>query len=112
MGFHILIDWVPNHSAWDNTIAAEHPEWYMKDSAGNFIPPLGTDWTDVIQLDWSQKGLQNYMIEAFKFWKCRGWWVQGGPPPFRRCTAFGLTLGFAEKVCGALDTRRKGEAVY
>lgn len=68
MGFHILIDWVPNHSSWDNPIAAEHPEWYMKDSAGNFIPPLGTDWTDVIQLDWSQKGLQDYMIEAFKFW--------------------------------------------
>jgi len=68
MGFHILIDWVPNHSSWDNPIAKEHPEWYIKDSTGSFIPPLGTDWTDVIQLDWSQQGLQDYMIEAFKFW--------------------------------------------
>ena len=30
--------------------------------------PLGTDWTDVIQLDWSKKGLQDYMIDAMKFW--------------------------------------------
>ena len=68
MGFHVLIDWVPNHSSWDNPIALDHPEWYIKDSTGSFIPPLGTDWTDVIQLDWSQQGLQDYMIEAFTFW--------------------------------------------
>ena len=68
LGLYVLIDWVPNHSSWDNPIAKEHPEWYIKDSTGNFIPPLGTDWTDVIQLDWSQQGLQDYMIEAFKFW--------------------------------------------
>ena len=68
MGFHVILDWVPNHSSWDNPLALEHPEFYIKDSTGNFIPPLGTDWTDVIQLDWSQQGLQDYMIEAFTFW--------------------------------------------
>ena len=35
---------------------------------GNFTPPIGTDWTDVIQLDWSQKGLHDYMIDAMSFW--------------------------------------------
>ena len=68
LGFHLIIDWVPNHSSWDNKLAADHSDWYVKDSLGKFIPPLGTDWTDVIQFDWSDKELQDYMIGAFKFW--------------------------------------------
>ncbi|MDP4222746.1 MAG: alpha-amylase family glycosyl hydrolase [Bacteroidota bacterium] len=68
LGMHVLLDWVPNHTSWDNPLVTEHPEWYVRDSTGKFTPPLGTDWTDVIQLDWSQKGLQDYMIDALKFW--------------------------------------------
>jgi len=68
LGFHVIIDWVPNHSAWDNQLATDHPDWYSKDSIGNFIPPIGFDWTDVIQFDWSNKDLQDYMIGALKFW--------------------------------------------
>jgi len=68
LGFYIMLDWVPNHTAWDNPLATEHPEYFMKDSTGSFIPPSGTDWTDVIQLDWSQPGLHDYMIEALSFW--------------------------------------------
>jgi glycosidase len=68
LGFHVIIDWVPNHSSWDNKLTQEHPDWYKKDSIGNFTPPIGTDWTDVIQFDWSKKGLQDYMIGALKFW--------------------------------------------
>ncbi len=68
LGMHVLLDWVPNHTSWDNPLTIEHPEWYVKDSAGKFTPPIGTDWTDVIQLDWSQKGLKDYMIDAMKFW--------------------------------------------
>lgn len=67
-GMYVLLDWVPNHTAWDNPLTIEHPEWYAKDSTGSFTPPIGTDWTDVIQLDWSQKGLHDYMLEAMKYW--------------------------------------------
>jgi len=62
----VIIDWVPNHSAWDNPLATEHPEYYMKDSTGNFKSPF--DWTDVIQFDYDQPGLRQYMIDALKFW--------------------------------------------
>jgi glycosidase len=68
MGMHVILDWVPNHTSWDNKLTIDHPDWYEKDSKGKFIPPRGTDWTDVIQLDWSNPELQNYMIEALKFW--------------------------------------------
>jgi glycosidase len=68
LGMHVIMDWVPNHSSWDNPLASDHPEFYVHDSLGKFTPPIGTDWTDVIQLDWKQKGLQDYMIDAMSFW--------------------------------------------
>ena len=68
LGMKVILDWVPNHTSWDNKLATEHPEWYMKDSSGSFIPPLGFDWTDVIQLDWKNLAMQDYQLEALKFW--------------------------------------------
>jgi len=68
LGFHVIMDWVPNHSSWDNKLTVEHPEWYVKDSSGSFIPPIGFDWTDVIQFDWSNSELQDYMLNALRFW--------------------------------------------
>jgi len=68
LGMKVIIDWVPNHTSWDNNLTTEHPDWYVKDANGKFTPPIGFDWTDVIQLDWSKKGLQDYMIDALKFW--------------------------------------------
>ncbi len=68
LGMYIMLDWVPNHTSWDNKLTVDHPDWYIKDSKGKFTPPIGFDWTDVIQLDWSKIGLQNYMLDAMKFW--------------------------------------------
>ena len=65
-GMRVLMDWVPNHSSWDNPLATEHPDWYKKDDNGVFVSPY--DWTDVIQFDWSKKGLQDYMLEALVYW--------------------------------------------
>ncbi len=65
-GMYVMMDWVPNHSSWDNHLAEEHPDWYVTDSAGNFVSPY--DWTDVIQFDWSSVGLQEYMMDALLYW--------------------------------------------
>lgn len=67
-GMYVIIDWVANHTSWDNTLTTSHPEWYVKNSSGNFMPPAGTNWTDVIQLDYSKQGLRDYMVDAMTFW--------------------------------------------
>jgi glycosidase len=66
-GMKVIIDWVANHSSWDNNLITEHPEWYVKDSAGNIVSPVA-DWTDVADLDYNQQGLRDYMTSAMLFW--------------------------------------------
>ncbi|MEW6652206.1 MAG: alpha-amylase family glycosyl hydrolase [Bacteroidota bacterium] len=67
-GMYVIIDWVANHTSWDNVLTTTNPEWYVKNTSGNFISPPGTNWSDVIQLDYSKRGLRDYMIEAMSFW--------------------------------------------
>jgi glycosidase len=66
LGMHVILDWVANHTAWDNELMTDHPEWYMKDSLGNFVSPY--DWTDVVRLNYENDSLRKYMIDALKFW--------------------------------------------
>lgn len=67
LGMYVILDWVANHSAWDNPLTASHPHWYTKDARGNFIPPV-KDWGDVIDLNYEQPELRQYMLRALKFW--------------------------------------------
>jgi glycosidase len=66
-GFHLIIDLVANHTAWDSKLIKDHPGWFTKDSAGNIVSP-NPDWTDVADLDYSQQGLRQYMTEMMKYW--------------------------------------------
>lgn len=67
-GMYVIMDWVANHTAWDNPLTVSHPEWYVTDGQGNFIPPPGTGWSDVIQLDYGEQGLRDYMIQTMAYW--------------------------------------------
>ncbi len=66
-GMYVILDWVANHSAWDNTLMESHPHWYTRDSAGNAVPPVA-DWADVADFNYDQGGLRNYMADCLKFW--------------------------------------------
>ena len=66
MGMYVIIDWVANHSAWDNVLVDEHPEWYSKTAQGHFQPTRWWNWEDVIDLDYDQPGLRKYMTNALK----------------------------------------------
>lgn len=64
----LILDWVANHTAWDNPLTETHPEFYETDENGSFIPPRGTDWSDVIQLDYTNPELRDYMVSALRYW--------------------------------------------
>lgn len=68
MEMHVIIDWVANHSAWDNPLVTEHPEWYTKTIEGNFQPTPWYDWEDIIDFDYNQPGIRKYMTEVLKYW--------------------------------------------
>jgi glycosidase len=68
LGMYVILDWVANHTAWDNELTKTHPEWYEKDYKGDFRPTPWWDWSDIINLDYKQPGLRKYMTEALKYW--------------------------------------------
>ncbi len=66
LGMKVIMDWVANHAAWDNAWTVDHPEYFVRDEAGNFKAPY--DWTDVIQIDHANPAQQDAMIDAMKYW--------------------------------------------
>ena len=68
LGMYVILDWVANHSAWDNPLVDEHPEWYARDWKGDFHPTPWNDWPDIIDLDYNQPALRLFMTEALKYW--------------------------------------------
>lgn len=67
MGMKVIIDWVANHTSWDHPWTLSNPEWYTKDSTGTFVPPVA-DWSDVIDLDYSNLEMREAMIDAMEYW--------------------------------------------
>ena len=68
LGIKVIIDWVANHTAWDHPWADAHPDFYSRDSVGNMIPPIGTDWSDVTQLNYENPELRAAMLSDMRFW--------------------------------------------
>ena len=72
-GMYVMLDFVPNHSGWDNPLIKEHPEWYTQKD-GKIIDPIdpGTGkswgWTDVADFNFDNKELWDYHLETLKFW--------------------------------------------
>lgn len=67
LGMYVIIDWVANHTAWDNVWVEKYPDFYTQDEKGNFVPPVD-DWSDVIDLNFENKMLWEKMADALKFW--------------------------------------------
>lgn len=66
-GMYVILDWVANHSAWDNPWITEHPDWYTKGKDGNIIPPVA-DWSDVADLNYDNAEMRKAMIAAMQYW--------------------------------------------
>ena len=74
LGMRVILDWVANHTAWDNVWVAQHNDWYKKNAKGEVFPvtfgePGSVEyWTDVIALDYTKPALWKAMTDAMSFW--------------------------------------------
>ncbi|RUT79654.1 alpha-amylase family glycosyl hydrolase [Ancylomarina longa] len=68
LGMHVILDWVANHTGWDNHLITEHTDWYSQNNKGEIIIPAGTDWSDTADLNYDNQDLRNYMIGSLKYW--------------------------------------------
>lgn len=66
----VMLDWVANHTSWDNPWITQHPDWYQKNAAGAITPVSnnGTTYNDVAQLNFTNAAMRLEMISALKSW--------------------------------------------
>jgi alpha-amylase len=102
-GMYCIIDWVPNHTGWDNPWITEHPDWYTKDKDGNITDPIDYNtgkpwgWTDVADLNYDNKDMRVGMIDAMSFWI-----KDVGIDGFRVDVAHGVPVDFWVEASDAL----------
>lgn len=98
-GMYVILDWVANHTSWDNNLVTEHPEWYMKSRKNTFQSTRWRDYDDIIELDYSHPELRKYMTNAMKYW-IREYDIDG----YRCDIASFVPIDFWETVRKELDT--------
>lgn len=98
-GMTVILDWVANHTSWDNPWITEHSDWYTKNSAGQIIHPAGTNWTDVADLNFDNQAMRLEMIDAMKYWV-----LEANIDGFRCDYADGVPFSFWQQAISSLNT--------
>lgn len=98
-GMYVILDWVANHTSWDNSLVNEHPEWYRKSRKNTFQSTRWRDYDDIIELDYQYPELREYMTEALKYW-IREYDIDG----YRCDIASFIPIDFWENARAELDT--------
>jgi glycosidase len=74
LGLYVILDWVANHSAWDNPWVTTNPEYYKKNEHGEIYDYTywnGKEfeyWTDVVGLNYEAPALWTAMTDALLYW--------------------------------------------
>ena len=97
MDMAVIMDWVANHTAWDNEWI-QNKSWYSQDESGNIIHPPGTNWEDVADLDYSNAEMRTSMIDAMKYWV-----VEANVDGFRCDYADGVPYDFWKQAFDSLN---------
>ncbi len=66
-GMKVIIDMVLNHTSRDSVLLQTHPEWFWRDADGNVGNRVG-DWSDVCDLDYSNRGLVEEITDTLCYW--------------------------------------------
>ena len=66
-GMRCIIDVVYNHTSHDSVLFREHPGYFYRKEDGSLGNRYG-DWTDVLDLDYSNPELWDYQIDTLKQW--------------------------------------------
>jgi glycosidase len=61
----VILDFVANHTSWDNEWINSHRSWYLQQN-GNIVSPNG--WNDVAQLNFDNPDMRLALIKAMKYW--------------------------------------------
>ncbi len=106
LGIKVLLDWVPNHTAFDHPWTTAHKEYYVTRADGTIINARDneghdTDWTDVAELNYDNPALRTAMIDAMRWWL-----VNGHIDGFRNDVAGGVPLDFWMQARAALQKTR------
>ena len=105
-GFKVILDWVANHTGWDNVWVEQHPDWYKRNAQGELEGYHYTDlsdhheetWADVIGLDYTKPEVRAGMIDAMSYW-VRTADIDG----FRCDVAWALPVSFWDEARAKLD---------
>jgi len=62
-GIRVLLDWIANHTAWDNAWVTNHPDWYEGPSTGD-----EQYWKDVTFLNYNLQAVRDTMTDCMLYW--------------------------------------------
>lgn len=97
-GMKVIIDWVANHTSWDNVWVTSNPEFYTRNEKGEMTVPAGTDWEDTADLNYDNDSLRSAMTEALRFW------IKEADIDGYRCDVAGMVpVDFWDNVRAELD---------
>ena len=74
LGLKVILDEVLNHTAWDNSLLTQHPEFYDHSDANpknSASIQQAFTYGDVAQLNYAEPGIRTYMSEMLRFWLSR-----------------------------------------
>jgi predicted glycogen debranching enzyme len=73
-GGKLLLDIAVNHTGWAATLHETHPQWLVRNHAGEIENPgaWGVVWEDLTRLDFSHREMWTYMADVLLTWCQRG----------------------------------------
>jgi hypothetical protein len=67
LGLRVMIDVVYNHTAHDSNLLVDHPDWYHQNALGEPVTTVPA-WSDIIDLNFPNAELEEYLIETLVGW--------------------------------------------